>query len=363
MTGPLAGVKVVEFAGLGPTPFAGMMLADLGAEILRVERTGAAQQVEGLPEWMDRGRPSIALDLKSPAGRRTALRLVQAADILLEGFRPGVMERLELSPDACLAANPALVYVRITGWGQTGAQAMKAGHDINYIARAGALWPIGVPDAPPPPPLNLVGDFGGGGVLAVAGALAALVEARASGRGQVVDAAMVDGAALLTTQLHGWRAGGFWRDARSANLLDGGCYFYRCYAAADGGWLAVGAIEPQFHAALLQGVGFSAAEFAPQMDRYAWPARADRLAARFAERPRDTWVEAFENLDACVSPVLSPAEAAVDAENAGRGLFFTAADGSRRPSPAPRFSRTSQAPGEDGDARARLAAWGVALDG
>ena len=361
MAGPLAGVRVVEFAGLGPTPFAGMMLADLGAEVLRVERVGSAPQVEGLAEWMNRGRPFVTLDLKSQAGRRDAVLLVAAADMLLEGFRPGVMERLELGPQPCLAANPALVYVRVTGWGQTGAQALKAGHDINYIARAGALWPLGPAAAPPPPPLNLVGDFGGGGMLAVVGALAALVSARATGAGQVVDAAMVDGAALLTTQLHGWRASDFWADTRGSNLLDGGCYFYRCYGTADGGWLAVGAIEPQFHAALLQGLGFEAADFSPQMDRAAWRERAARFEVRFAERTRDAWIRTFEGLDACVSPVLSPAEASVEADNASRDLFFTDEDGTRRPAPAPRFSRTPQAPRLSGDAQTRLSAWGVTL--
>ena len=363
MSGPLAGVRVVEFAGLGPTPLAGMMLADMGAEIVRIERRSAPAQVEDLPEWMNRGRPAVTLDLKSDEGRAAALRMIAAADMLLEGFRPGVMERLGLSPSEGLSANPALVYVRITGWGQDGGLAQKAGHDINYIARAGALWPLGAADAPPPPPLNLVGDFGGGGVLAVAGALAALVAARASGLGQVVDAAMLDGAALLTTQLHGWRRGGFWRDVRQANLLDGGCYFYRCYAGRDGGWLAVGAIEPPFHAALIAGLGLDPADFTDPMDRGRWAARSERLAARFAERTREDWVAAFAGLDACVTAVLSPEEAADAGREGGRPLFFTADDGSRRPRPAPRFSRTPEAPRDTCDAEQRLAAWGVRLEG
>ncbi len=330
---PLSGTKIVEFAGLGPTPFAGMMLADLGAEVVRIGR-GRSRMLE----VMERGRPLMELDLKTDAGRQAALALVQGADVVLEGFRPGVMERLGLSPTACHALNPALIYARMTGWGQTGPDRDKAGHDINYIARAGALWPIGQAGSPPAPPLNLVGDFGGGGMLVVVGILAALLTARRTGRGCVVDAAMVDGAALLTAQLHGWMAGGFWTEARGSNLLDGAAYFYRTYATADGGYMAVGAIEPQFHAALIAGLGLDPAEFAEQMAPAHWPQRSARLAKIFLTRTRDEWEQAFAPLDACVTAVLTPSEAVAHPANRAREVFFTSLDGVPQPSPAPRFS-------------------------
>jgi alpha-methylacyl-CoA racemase len=364
--GPLSGIKVVEFEGLGPTPFAAMMLADLGADVIRIDRPAAGGAQAGDPslDALARLRRSIVLDLKSVADRDAALMLVATADALIEGNRPGVMERLGLGPGACHAANPRLVYARMTGWGQEGPLAGKAGHDINYIAQAGALHPIGPADAPPPPPLNLIGDFGGGALFAVTGILAALVERTTSRAGQVVDAAMVDGAALLTAQLHGWRAMGFWSDARGANLLDGAAYFYRCYDTADGRYMAVGAIEPQFHRALIAGLGLDLADFADQMDRRHWRARSDRLAAVFAARTRDAWVEVFRYLDACVSPVLTPAEALVDPANTARDMFRPVGS-HRQPAPAPRFSRTPCADPTPPDPRgasgvAIRADWGIA---
>jgi len=360
--GPLHGIRVVEFAGLGPTPFAGMMLADMGADMVRIVRRGDAPAHEGYPrlELMERGRPTLGLDLKSATDQGLALSIASKAHVLLEGFRPGVMERLGLAPEACHASNPGLVYARMTGWGQAGADRHKAGHDINYIARAGALWPLGAAGGPPSAPLNLVGDFGGGGMLVVVGILAALLSARATGRGQVVDAAMVDGSALLMTQIHGWMVDGFWTERRSSNLLDGAAYFYRTYATSDGGYMAVGAIEPQFHSALIAALGLPQDEFRDQMAREHWPARSARLATIFASRTRADWEAHFEPLDACVTAVLTPSEAAAHKANQERGVFFTSAAGIAQPSPAPRFSHTPGAVKADAtSAHDRLAAWGV----
>jgi alpha-methylacyl-CoA racemase len=335
--GPLAGVKVVELAGIGPAPFACMLLADMGAEVIQIDRTeGAATWIPG---FMNRGRRSIAIDLKNPAGLEVALKLIEAADILIEGFRPGVAERLGLGPATCLATNPRLVYGRMTGWGQEGPLAQTAGHDIDYLAISGALWPIGSGAEPPPPPLNLVGDFGGGAMFLVAGVLAALHEAQGSGRGQVVDAAMVDGSAMLTTMFHEMRASGLWVDDRHANLLDGGAPFYATYETADGAFMAVGALEPAFYAALLQGLGLEDADLPAQMDREGWPLLRQRFASAFAARTRDEWDEVFRGSDACVSPVLSWSEAPRHPHNLHRGTFVEHG-ASVVPGPAPRFSRT-----------------------
>jgi len=342
--GPLAGTVVIEVAGLAPVPFACMMLADMGADVIRVDRpAGAALPAAPDESPLGRGRRSIVIDLKQPAGVGVLLRLTAGADVLVEGFRPGVAERLGFGPEDCLGGNGRLVYARLTGWGQDGPLARTAGHDIDYIAMAGALAPIGAAGGPPVPPLNLVADFGGGGMLCVAGVLAALLERERSGRGQVVDAAMVDGSALLTAFLHGLRAAGEWRDERGANLLDGGAPFYTTYLTADGGYMAVGALEPGFYADLLARLGLDGGELPAQYDRAAWPALRARLAAAFATRTRAEWAEVFDGTDACVAPVLSPAEAAGHPHNLARGVFTEVA-GAPQPAPAPRFSRSAAGP-------------------
>lgn len=361
--GPLSGIRIVEFAGLGPTPFAAMLLADYGADVLRIDRKGQPDLSpgDGRQDFLNRSRSSVALDIKSPEGLALARRLIGKADVLLEGYRPGVMERLQLGPEAAFALNPRLVYARMTGWGQTGPLAHKAGHDINYVALTGGLHMMGSADAPPPPPLNVVGDFGGGGMLVVSGILAALVERQSSGRGQIVDAAMIDGAALLLTQLYAWKAMGFWSSRRAANLLDGGAYFYRCYETAEG-YVAVGAIEPQFHAALIAGLGLNLEDFSDHMNRALWPERSRQLEALFKTRTRDEWIAMLASFDACVSPVLTQDEAVRHPANTGRDVF-TRGD-SPQPNPAPRFSRTPAQirrpptlPGESG--REALQAWGI----
>jgi alpha-methylacyl-CoA racemase len=344
--GPLAGVKVLELAGIGPGPFCAMLLADLGAEVVRIDR---AQNVRGgdpstpPADVLNRGRRSIGVDLKQADGVATVLDLVEQADALLEGFRPGVMERLGLGPDVCLARNPKLVYGRMTGWGQDGPYAHTAGHDINYIALAGALEPIGRRGEAPVPPLNLVGDFGGGGMLLALGISAALVEAGRSGKGQVVDAAMVDGSAVLTTMFHAFRAMGIWEDARGSNLLDTGAHFYDVYETADGRYVSIGSIEPQFYAELLEHTGLAGEEDLPwQHDKVHWPALKERMAEIFRGKTRDEWCEIMEGTDVCFAPVLSLAEAPQHPHNVHRETF-TELDGVVQPSPAPRFSRT---PGE-----------------
>jgi alpha-methylacyl-CoA racemase len=344
--GPLAGVRIVEIAGIGPGPFAAMMLADMGADIVRVDRAAAVRG--GDPEQppldiMNRGRRSIGVDLKSPDGVETVLTLVEKADGLIEGFRPGVTERLGIGPDDCLARNPRLVYGRMTGWGQDGPMAQMAGHDMNYIAIGGALGAIGRPDERPQPPLNLVGDFGGGGMLLAFGLVCGILEARASGEGQVVDAAMVDGTAVLTTFMHGMMAMGAWKDERGANMLDTGAHFYEVYECADGKFLSVGAIEPQFYAALLEGTGLTDdPDFAGNsFDRSTWPKLKDRLAEVFRTRTRDEWAATFDGTDACVAPVLSLGEAPHHPHNVARTTFVDHA-GVVQPAPAPRFSRTVQ---------------------
>ena len=341
MAGPLSGLRVVEIAGIGPGPFAGMMLSDAGADVIRVDRPGGAPMGPAETDVVGRGRRSISIDLKQPAGAEIVLRLAERAEVLFEGFRPGVAERLGVGPDACLARNPALVYGRMTGWGQDGPLAQAAGHDIAYIAMAGALHLIGPPDAPPPPPVNVVGDYGGGGMLLAFGLVCAVLEARRTGRGQVVDAAVVDGTALLTALFHGLRAAGRWSDVREANLLDGGPPFYRSYECADGRYVAVGALEPRFSAELLDRLGVAADEDLRRRwyDPAAWPELRSAMADLFRTRTRDEWCALLEGTDACVAPVLSLGEAPAHRHNASRGTFTTVA-GVVQPSPAPRFSAT-----------------------
>jgi alpha-methylacyl-CoA racemase len=358
--GPLQGMRVVELAGIGPGPFCAMLLADLGAEVLAVDRPASGQP--GWPALFARGRRRVAVDLKHPDGPGVVLDLVAAADALVEGFRPGVAERLGIGPDACLARNPRLVYGRVTGWGQEGPLAGSAGHDIDYIALAGALHPVGPAGGPPVPPVNLLGDFGGGGMLLALGVVAALLEAGRSGQGQVVDAAMVDGAALLTTQLHELLAAGLWTDRRGANLLDGAAPFYTVYETVDGRHLAVGALEPQFYAELLERVGLAAEDLPDQHDRAGWPLLRERLAAVFRTRTRDEWCRLLEGTDACVAPVLSLLETPTHPHNQARATFVDVG-GTPQPAPAPRFSRTPCAtptpPPTRGDDDQTLAAWGL----
>jgi alpha-methylacyl-CoA racemase len=340
--GPLAGVRVVELAGIGPGPFCAMLLADMGAEVLRVDRPAAA--AGPWPPLLTRGRRSVAVDLKHPEGPKVVLRLADAADVLLEGFRPGVAERLGIGPDACLARNPRLVYGRMTGWGQDGPLRASAGHDINYLALAGALHPLGRPGEPPHPPLNLLGDYGGGGMLLAFGVACALLEAGRSGRGQVVDAAVLDGGALLTTVLHELAGLGLWRWERGTNLLDGGAPFYDVYETADGGHVALGALEPAFFGELLVLLGLDGEEDLPaQFDRERWPELRRRIAAAVKRRSRDEWAALAGAGDACLTPVLSPTEAAEHPHNRERGVFAATPDGPR-PAPAPRFSRTPAGP-------------------
>jgi alpha-methylacyl-CoA racemase len=341
----LQGVRVVEVAGIGPGPFAAMMLADMGAEVLRVDRAQSVRTpVDAGPSWdlLNRGRRSVGVDLKNPDGAEAVLRLVEQADALIEGFRPGVAERLGIGPDECLARNPRLVYGRMTGWGQDGPYAQAAGHDINYIALAGALHPIGRAGGPPVPPLNLVGDFGGGGLLLAFGVVCALVEAGRSGQGQVVDAAMVDGAAVLTTMFHAMASIGMWTEERGRNLLDTGAHFYDTYECADGEHVSVGSIEPQFYAELRRLAGLDDDAFDAQMDRDRWPELKERVAAVFRTKTRDEWCALMERTDVCFAPVLSLSEAPKHPHNVARGTFTEVA-GVVQPAPAPRFSRT---PGE-----------------
>lgn len=346
--GPLQGVRVVEFAGLGPGPFCGMLLADLGADVVRIDRRGDRRGLLGslgTTSLLDRGKRSIALDLKDQADLDVVRALVERADVLLEGFRPGVLERLGLGPDELLARKPSLVYGRMTGWGQTGPLANTAGHDIGYIALSGALGATGRPDERPTPPMNLLGDFGGGGMFLALGALAALVHARATGEGQVVDAAIVDGTAVLTTMIHGMLDAGVWRDRRGVNLLDTGAPFYDVYRCADGQFLAVGALEEQFYAALLDGLGVAGDETLPDRnDPRQWAALRERFTELFGSRTRDEWWAVFAGTDACVAPVWSLLEATRDEHNRERGVF-TEVDGVLQPDVAPRFSATPGAVG------------------
>lgn len=363
--GPLAGLRVVELAGIGPAPFAAMLLADLGADVIRIDRTGETSLPVPLPPERDvlrRGRPSVSLDLKHPEGLATAQALVDRADVLLEGFRPGVAERLGLGPDECLARNPRLVYGRMTGWGQDGPLAQAAGHDIGYVAITGALHAIGRSGGPPQVPVNLVGDFGGGALYLVVGVLAALLEARTSGCGQVVDAAIVDGTAHLSSLVVSLVSAGLWSDRRGTNLLDTGAPFYDVYETSDGGWMAVGPLEPAFYAELLRLLELT--EVAPdRLDPRQWPALRALLAETFARRTREEWTTLFEGTDACVEPVLSYAEAPAHPHLAARGTYVEH-HGIVQPAPAPRFSRTPASLGTPpstpgADTRAALTAWGI----
>jgi alpha-methylacyl-CoA racemase len=365
MRGPLDGLKVVELAGIGPSPYACMLLADLGADVLRIERGDADADHETTWEILNRSRPSVALDLKNPAGRDLVLELCEQADVLVEGFRPGVTERLGLGPEDVAARNPRLVYGRMTGFGQDGPNAQRAGHDINYIAVSGALWPMGRKGEPPVPPLNLVGDFGGGSLFLVFGIVAAVLSARASGEGQVVDAAMVDGTASLMALSHSLLNAGFWHEERGVNLLDTGAPFYEVYETKDGRYVAVGAIEAKFYEELLKGLGLSDADLPAQFDRESWPSTKERFASIFRGKTRDEWTEIFENVDACVTPVLSPREAAAHRYNTSRDVFSL--DGAIQPQPAPRFSKTpgaiGRSPGKAGSGtREGLLSWGIDLE-
>ncbi|MFC0530011.1 CaiB/BaiF CoA transferase family protein [Phytohabitans kaempferiae] len=339
--GPLAGVRVVEVRAIGPGPFGATILSDLGAEVVLVDRPETVRAGHSPADDVNvlaRGRRSVGVDLKSPDGVATLLRLVERADVLVEGFRPGVMERLGAGPDECLARNPRLVYARVTGWGQDGPWAAAAGHDINYIALSGTLWPIGRGGEAPVPPLNYVGDFGGGGMLVAVGVIAALFERERSGRGQVVDAAMVDGAGMINAFLYGMREIGWWSEQRGQNVIDTGAPFYEVYETADGRWVSVGAIEPKFYRNLLDRLGLDLDPEA-QNDRGAWPATKKRFAEVFRTRTRDEWAALFEGVDACFAPVLSPWEAPEHPHHRARGAF-TDAFGLVQPSPAPRFGRT-----------------------
>ena len=366
MPGPLAGVKIVEIAGIGPGPFCAMVLADMGADVIRIDRAQSVGSM-GRPgdpppaDVLNRGRRSLAVDLKSPDGVDVVLGLVEQADALLEGFRPGVAERLGIGPDECRARNPKLVYGRMTGWGQDGPYATAAGHDINYISLAGALAPIGRRGEAPVPPLNLIGDFGGGGMLLAFGIVCALLEAQRSGEGQVIDAAMVDGAALLTTFVYGLRAMGLWHDERGTNMLDTGAHYYDVYETADGEYVSIGSIEPQFYAELLRLTGLEGEDLGWQHDRGAWPDLKERVAAVFRTKTRDEWCALMEGTDVCFAPVLSMAEAPDHPHNVARGTFVDVA-GIVQPGPAPRFSRTqaeiSRPPAHAGEHSAEvLADW------
>ncbi|MBK4738715.1 CaiB/BaiF CoA transferase family protein [Noviherbaspirillum pedocola] len=339
MAGPLSGLKVIEMVGLGPAPFCAMLLADMGAEVIRIDRPrkGFSGQDEARFEILARGRRSLALDLKKPGAAEAVLDLVEQADALIEGFRPGVMERLGLGPDACQARNPRLVYGRMTGWGQHGPLAQAAGHDINYIAISGALHAIGRPDEPPTVPLNYIGDFGGGAMLLAVGVLCALLKVRGGGKGEVVDTAMTDGAALLSAMMYGMKAAGSWSNQRGENLIDGGAHFYGTYACADGKHVAIGSIEPQFYALLLKHCGLDDPAFREQLDQRSWPMLRNRLADVFKTRTRDEWCSLMEGTDICFAPVLDWDEAPRHPHNQARGTFIEI-DGVMQPAPAPRFS-------------------------
>ncbi|MDB5702282.1 MAG: L-carnitine dehydratase/bile acid-inducible protein [Sphingomonadales bacterium] len=365
MSGPLIGLRIVEFAGLGPTPFACMMLADMGAEVLRIERLGADNFGGGdeRHNYLNRSRASIALDLKSPTGVTLARDLIDRADVVIEGFRPGVMERLGLGPEPVMKANERLIYARMTGWGQDGPQANKAGHDINYLSMTGALYLMGPFDGPPMPPINLVANYGGGGMLMVTGVLAALVERGISGRGQLVDATMIDGASQMITQIYSWEQMGRWRPGRGGNVLDGSAYFYRCYECSDGKFVAVGALEPQFHDNFLMGLGIDPTGYGDHLDPTSWAERATAIAAIMLTRSRAEWAEVYKAVDACLTPVLSPEEAVTDPANIARHVHVEI-DGAVQPAPAPRFGRTrseiSSGPPLPGERGAdRLRDWGM----
>jgi alpha-methylacyl-CoA racemase len=356
--GPLAGVRVVEFAGIGPGPFAAMLLSDMGADVIRVDRKGGRTPSKG--EVTYRGRRAVALDMKKREGVDAALKLIDQADALIEGFRPGVMERLGVGPDVCLKRNPKLVYGRMTGWGQEGPLASAAGHDINYIALTGALHGIGHSNTKPVPPLNLVGDFGGGALYLAFGIVCGLVEARKSGKGQVVDAAMTDGSASLMAMFYGMSSLGMWADKRGANLLDSGAHFYDTYETKDGKYIALGSIEPQFYRELVEKTGISEPAFGAQMDRNAWPSLKEKLAGVIKTKTRDEWDKIMLGSDVCYAPVLTLTEAPKHPHNVARRTFLEI-DGVTQPAPAPRFSRTVpevQGPPQGASNEVALKAWG-----
>jgi alpha-methylacyl-CoA racemase len=367
MAGPLEGYKVVEMVGLGPAPFCGMMLADMGAEVIRIDRrAGAAGGDNARFDVTARGRRSLGIDLKKPGAAETVLQLIDQADILIEGFRPGVMERLGLGPEVCQARNPKLVYGRMTGWGQHGPLASAAGHDINYIALSGALHAIGRPGEPPVVPLNYVGDFGGGAMFLAFGVVCAVLEAQRSGRGQVVDSAMTDGSAMLSAMMYGFKASGNWSNQRGENLLDGGAHFYGTYACADGKYVAIGSIEPQFYALLIELCGIDDPAFQDQLDMHSWPILKYRLADVFKTKTRAEWCALMEGTDVCFAPVLDWDEAPQHPHNRARETFIEVG-GVMQPAPAPRFSHSKPsvptapaAPGEH--SAAILADWGMAAD-
>lgn len=360
--GPLKGIKVIEMAGIGPGPFAGMLLADMGAEVISVERRTDPHK-RRLPDCSRRGKQSIALNLKSEEGINTLLQLVDKADVIFEGFRPGVMERLGIGPDVCLVRNPKLVYGRMTGWGQTGPLAKAAGHDINYIALTGALFAMGRKNENPVPPLNLVGDYGGGGMFLVMGILAAVIEAKTSGKGQVVDAAMTDGSAVLMAMFNSLHAMGMWSPKRGVNLLDSAAHFYDTYETKDGKYVSIGSIEPQFYALLMEKAALDTEIFGFQMNQKEWPSMKEKLAVIFKAKTRDEWCEIMEGTDVCFAPVLDFIEAQKHPHNVTRQTYIEV-DGMMQPAPAPRFSRTksevkygSRAAGENTEDV--LKAWGV----
>lgn len=360
--GPLAGVKIVEFAGIGPGPMCAMLLADLGADILRIDRVDP-DQPKFRSNVLNRGRRSVSIDLKHPDGIETALKLVDQADGLIEGFRPGVMERLGVGPDVCLARNPKLAYGRMTGWGQDGPLAQAAGHDINYIALTGALHAIGPKEGPPSPPLNIVGDFGGGALYLALGMVSAILEAAKSGKGQVLDVAMVDGAASLITAAYGLRSTGVWKDEREANQLDGGAHYYGAYETKDGEFISIASIEPQFYAELLQRLDLEKEPLPDQLDRDKWPEMKDRLRALFKQKTRDEWCAILEGTDVCFAPVLSMGEAPDHPHMKARDTFIEI-DGVVQPAPAPRFSRTElevqcPPPQPGADTASALEDWGM----
>lgn len=359
--GPLKGIKIIEIAGIGPGPFCAMMLADMGADIIRVDRKGNPGM--GKFDVLNRGRRSVAVDLKNPAGAELVLKLIEKADGLQEGFRPGVMEKLGLGPDVCLDHNPRLVYGRMTGWGQEGPIAQAAGHDINYISLSGALHAIGNSGGKPVPPLNLVGDFGGGGMLLAFGMVCGLLEAKTSGKGQVIDAAMVDGSAVLMAMMYGMQAAGMWSEERGTNMLDTGAHFYDTYETADGKYISIGSIEPQFYALLLKLGQIEDPEFQNQHDRSKWPELKEKIAAVFKTKTRDEWCDIMLGSDVCFAPVLSMKEAMNHPHNVARNSFVEI-DGIKQPAPAPRFSRTKARiqgpppnPGEHNESA--LADWGL----
>ena len=337
--GPLKGIKIIEMAGIGPGPFCGMVLADLGAEVIRVDRA-SAKGTGSRQEASNRGKKSIAVDLKSKEGVEIVLKLVQEADAIFEGFRPGVMERLGLGPEECMELNESLVYGRMTGWGQDGPLANAAGHDINYISLSGALAAIGRPGSPPVPPLNLIGDFGGGGMLLALGLVSALLESKQSGKGQVVDAAMTDGSALLMTMIYTMQSSGFWKDSMGSNMLDGGAHFYDTYECSDGKFISLGSIEPQFYKLLCDLAGFDDNLSSDQMSRDGWPEKKKAVKEIILTKTREEWCQIMEGTDVCFAPVLNMEEAPNHPHNKARQTFIEL-EGATQPAPAPRFSRTN----------------------